>query len=108
MDLSIVIINWNSGSYLFRLLESLELLKGEVTRIIVVDNASTDLSELAASRNNAVDLKRYRENQGFARAANLAIGEAESRYVLLVNPDIQILPESVRGVYGEMERYPEL
>ncbi|RPJ83895.1 MAG: glycosyltransferase, partial [Acidobacteria bacterium] len=44
MDLGVVIVNWNSGDYLARLLASLEPLFPELESVIVVDNASVDRS----------------------------------------------------------------
>lgn len=108
MDLSIVIVNWNSGSYLLHLLESLESLRDEVVKILVVDNGSTDSSQFAASGDKTVELRQFQDNQGFARAANLGIGATDSQYVLLLNPDIRILPETVRRLSEEMEKSPRL
>ena len=79
-----------------------------MAKIVVVDNGSTDSSESAASGDTALDLRRFQDNQGFARAANIGIGETNSPYVLLLNPDIRILPETVRRLCEEMERRPQL
>jgi len=106
VDLSIVIVNWNSGSYLCHLLESLVPLRNEIDKIVVIDNGSTDASESAASATAGVTLKKFHKNQGFARAANLGIGEAGTPFILLLNPDIRILPQAVRGLVREMKGRP--
>jgi GT2 family glycosyltransferase len=76
--------------------------------IIVVDNASADPSVSRISEDSTVRLIRFQHNQGFARAANIGIEATKSRYVLLINPDVQIVPEVVRSLWGEMERRPLL
>lgn len=108
MDLSIVIVNWNSGPYLSHLLDSLRPLRDEIAQVIVVDNGSWDNSESEAAGDAAVVLSKFQENQGFARAANIGIEATITRYVLLLNPDIRIVPETVRKLWEEMERRPRL
>jgi len=108
VDLSIVIVNWNSGSYLWQLLESLNPLIDEVSRILVVDNGSEDSSASLPSGISRVEVLKLHDNQGFAGAANIGIGETDSSYVLLLNPDIMIVPETVRNLWEEMERCSRL
>ncbi len=103
MDLGVVIVNWNSGEYLARLLASLDPLLPELRSVIVVDNASQDASPQAASRFPAVKLRRFPTNRGFAAAANQGISESDSKYVFLLNPDIEVRAETVRELYRRME-----
>jgi GT2 family glycosyltransferase len=108
VNLSVVIVNWNSGPHLSSLLKSFEALREEVARIIVVDNGSRDSSERVALEDPGVNLKQLRENQGFARAANIGIEATSTRYVLLLNPDTRVVAESVRDLLGEMEKRSHL
>ena len=66
MDLSAVIVNWNSGEHLMRLLDSLAPMAGEFKEIWVVDNASSDSSLEALELHSEVQLLAHTENQGFA------------------------------------------
>jgi hypothetical protein len=74
MDLAVAVVNWNSGAYLDRLLDSLAPLSHELSRTIVVDNASSDQS--VARKRSAVEYRLLDRNHGFAGAANLAIDQA--------------------------------
>lgn len=105
MDLSVAVVNWNSGAYLDRLLDSLAPLSHELSRVIVVDNASSDGS--VANQRADVFYRLLDRNHGFAGAANLAIEQSCSEFVLLLNPDIQVLPETVRRLYQRMEGQPK-
>jgi GT2 family glycosyltransferase len=102
MDLSVVVVNWNSGDHLARLLTSLAPLATELHQILVVDNNSRDQSWKAAESDQAAELLRLERNSGFAAAANNAIERAQSRFILLLNPDIEIIPDSVRNLYNRI------
>ncbi|MFB3904432.1 MAG: glycosyltransferase [Acidobacteriota bacterium] len=103
MDLGVVIVNWNSGEYLARLLASLAPLSAELRSVVVVDNSSRDGSAAAASSFPHVILRQFPANRGFAAAANQGIAQSESRYVLLLNPDIEVCPEMVRELYRRIK-----
>jgi len=106
MDLSVVIVNWNSGDHLGRLLDSLSPLQEELKETWVVDNASRDSSLEGFENDPTVRVLALTENLGFAGAANEAISRSDSSFILLLNPDIQIIPESVKQLYQEMESRP--
>jgi GT2 family glycosyltransferase len=73
----------------------------------VVDNGSTDGSaELVRRRFPWVRLLVNHENQGFARANNQAMSLTRGRYLLFLNPDTQLLPESLRVLVGFLDRHP--
>ena len=106
MDLSVVIVNWNSGDHLGRLLDSLAPLQEELRETWVVDNASRDSSLDGFQSYSEVRILALTENLGFAGAANEAISRCRSTFILLLNPDIQIIPESVSRLYQEMVSRP--
>ncbi|GAB4234892.1 MAG: glycosyltransferase family 2 protein [Acidobacteriota bacterium] len=106
VDLDVVVVNWNSGPLLERLLDSLEALRAQIASCVVVDNASSDGSEGAALR-EGVELLRFPENRGFAAAANAGVARGAATFFLLVNPDVEVRAPSVRGLCRELERRPE-
>jgi len=83
-NVTAVIVNYNSGNRLPRLLER---LGEEVAQIVVVDNASSDGSQSAAQGRDGVTLLRNETNAGFAAAANQGAKLAKTRWLLFVNPD---------------------
>lgn len=98
MDVSIIIVNWNTRSFLDRCLASIEAgIDGLAAQVLVVDNGSADGSaELVADKFPRVELVRNQENVGFARANNQAYGRAQGRYVLLLNPDTELRSDAVK------------
>ncbi|MHC5023880.1 MAG: glycosyltransferase family 2 protein [Planctomycetota bacterium] len=102
MDLSIIIVNWNTRALLQACLESVaDGLEGLDAEIIVVDNASSDGSpEMVAAGYPSVRLVRNERNAGFAAANNQAIAIARGRHLLLLNSDTvvrgEVLPQMVR------------
>ena len=113
MDLSIIILNYNSKDFL------LPCLKGVVehTRdldyeIIIVDNASTDHSaeyierKLLPRFNNA-RLIQAAANRGYAAGNNLGIKQSRGRYVLVMNPDVVIWDNSLKKMGDFRETKPQ-
>jgi GT2 family glycosyltransferase len=70
---------------------------------VAVDNASTDGS-LDAVRELPVDVVALDVNRGFAYAANVGWRRGSAPYVLLLNPDARIDPQSLRRLVEALER----
>ncbi len=104
MKLSVVIVNWNSGSYLARLIDSLSPLSHDLEEVIVVDNASVDSSHEGLEVNSGLRVYSLEENLGFAGAANFGISKSASDFVLLLNPDLVAMPEAVKILYELITR----
>ena len=109
MKLSIVIVSYNVCSYLEQCLQSVQTaLEGIDGEVFVVDNHSDDDSvEVVRNRYPWVRLITNRENQGFARANNIAISLSEAEYVLLLNPDTVTEPDTLRKVLQFMDEHPK-
>jgi GT2 family glycosyltransferase len=85
----VIVVNYNSGKWLKRCLEHLELQTFRGFQTLVVDNGSTDESIASLKKNqNHFQLILSRRNIGFAAANNLAIRESKTEWVALVNPDV--------------------
>jgi GT2 family glycosyltransferase len=91
-DLTIVVVNFESGNRLEPLLNSIE---DESAAIAVVDNASGDGSERAALGRRKVSLMRNQSNRGFAAAANQGAKGADSEWIVFVNPDTRPKPGQI-------------
>lgn len=89
MDLSIVIVNWNTRELLRDCLLSVRAVVGELdVEVLVVDNASSDgSSNMVSSEFPEVTLIKSESNLGFAGGNNLAFRRARGRYLLLLNTD---------------------
>lgn len=97
MDVSIIIVNWNTREMLSDCLASIYRHTEKGTfEVIVVDNASSDGSaEMVARDYPQVVLLRNDRNLGFAAANNQGIRIAKGRYVLLLNSDTLVHEGSV-------------
>jgi len=93
IDLSVLIVNFNTKELLQRCLESINNSEKESYQfeVIVVDNASSDQSaEMIKKKFPNVNLISSKKNLGFAAGNNLGIKMAVGEYVLLLNPDTEI------------------
>lgn len=110
IDISIVIINWNTKSLLLNLIESLYQTTAKYSfEIIVVDNASSDGSITALHRSYPKVLTIVNSsNLGFAKANNIGIAKAQGRYVCPVNSDVKVLEGALDTMVEYMDAHPEI
>jgi len=103
IDLSIVIVNWNTRDLLQDCLTSIFRNAGSThLQVIAVDNGSRDDSVDMVTRDFPdVELVINGRNLGFAVANNRGLSRARGRYLLLLNSDTIVLP----GAFDEMVRY---
>lgn len=107
MQLSIIIVSYKVKE---KLCANLQALFSSVNisdfEVLVVDNNSQDGS-IEAVRENfpQVKLITNSENLGFAKANNQAIKIAQGDFILLLNPDMQVFPETIsRAVFNAQEK----
>ena len=110
MDLSILIVNWNTREMLRDCLTSLyDTITDLEFETIVVDNNSTDGSQdMVRQSFPQVQLIENTENVGFARANNQAIEASQGRYVLLFNTDAFAQPGAIRAMLTYTDGYPDI
>ena len=119
MDLAIVIVSWNVRGLLEACLISVyESLKSSNLnrKVWVVDNASTDGSaEMVRERFPQARLMANETNVGFASANNQALQAMGfpsterhelSRYVLLLNPDTEVLDDALTTMVRFLDDNP--
>ncbi|AQT69453.1 N-acetylglucosaminyl-diphospho-decaprenol L-rhamnosyltransferase [Anaerohalosphaera lusitana] len=97
MDLSIIIVSWNTKQVLHDCLESVyQQTAGVDFEVIVVDNASSDGSPHMVAHNfPQATLVSNEDNRGFAAANNQGIQKASGEYVLLLNSDTIVLDNAI-------------
>jgi GT2 family glycosyltransferase len=84
---TVVIVNWNSGTLLEECLARLAQQTLLPSRVLVMDNGSTDGSAQRAQLIPGVTVRMLGVNLGFAAANNVALGECDTDVVALLNPD---------------------
>lgn len=89
IDLSIIIVNWNTRELLKQCLESVyATVQGLEFEVWVVDNASSDGSAAMLRESfPQVMLVENSNNEGFSRANNRALMACSGEYICLLNPD---------------------
>jgi hypothetical protein len=124
-DLSIVIVNWNVRDRLQECLLSIYLANNHhvaaqsrplrarsdsealCTETIVVDNASTDGSvEMVRHTFPQVTLIANADNRGFTGGNNQGIAASRGRYVLLLNPDTEVIDDALSHMVAYMDAHP--
>ncbi|MDI3496463.1 MAG: hypothetical protein PWQ35_484 [Patescibacteria group bacterium] len=109
MDLSVIIVSWETKEKLRHNLKALFLSEGDFKfEVFVVDNNSSDKSaDMVAREFPQVKLIRNEKNEGFARANNRAIKEAGGRFILLLNPDMKVFPDTLYKALFWAEKNPQ-
>ncbi len=100
MDLSIIVVSWNTKDFTLRAIDSIAKSRSKLKyEIIVVDNASSDDSVSAIRKlqtsNYELRIITNKENLGFSKANNIGIKQAKGKYILLLNSDTEVKKGSI-------------
>jgi GT2 family glycosyltransferase len=103
-EVSIILVNYNDRPNLEDCLLSLrQNVQGIDFEIIVVDNNSSDGSQdFVEKEYPRAKLIRNQENLGFAKANNLGIKESKGEFILFLNTDTVIYPQTLENLLKEM------
>jgi GT2 family glycosyltransferase len=108
--LSVIIVNYNSGTRLVRCLEHLGRQTYRDFEVLIVDNASNDGSLDAALDTAPAPLIpraiRSETNAGFAAANNIAARAARGDWLVFLNPDAYPERDWLSALVSASERYP--
>ncbi len=116
VDLSIIILSYNTAKLLRQCLESVanslqqaaisNKLKAEV---IVVDNNSSDGSrEMVKREFSEVVLVENKENQGYAKGNNTGLKYAHGDYILFLNSDTEVFSGALEEAVEFMDKNPKV
>lgn len=111
-ELSIVVLSYNTKDLLLNCLKSLAKVSAEIPfETIVVDNASTDGSGDALSKFMGLDDLRViinSENLGFARGNNSARKYVRGKYILFLNSDTIVYPQTLKATVDYLRKHPSV
>lgn len=110
MDLSIIIVSFNTREILKNCLKSIVGVRqsGPQTEVIIVDNASSDGSyEMIVKDFPEFKLIVNKTNLGFAKANNVGIKQAQGEYIILLNSDTIIFSDTLSKMYNFMKENPK-
>jgi GT2 family glycosyltransferase len=110
MDLSILIVNYNTRELTLNCLRSvLESDTSYEFEVIVIDNSSKDDSVEQIQRHfPQVQLIANDQNVGFAKANNQGINIAKGRYILLLNSDTIVQKDTLETMLRFMDEHPQV
>ena len=110
IDLSVIIVNWNTRDLLVRCLNSItQVTQRMKAEVFVVDNRSSDESgRTVKERFSQVILIENETNLGFAGANNQALRRSKGNYLLLLNPDTQVKEEPIQKLISMMDAHPDV
>lgn len=100
---SAIIPTWNRADLLKSILTNLRAQTWRPDQVIVVDNGSTDATQLVA-REFPVDLVAFPENRGFAAAVNEGVRRAKGNWLLILNNDVILEPDWLHRLLTSAEQ----
>ncbi len=108
MDVSIIIVNWNSKHFLQKCIQSIyNTTTGITFEVIVVDSGSFDgTGELIDREFPQVTFLQAPTNLGFARANNLAVQSSRGDTLLFLNPDTEVHQFTVSKMFEALSSLP--
>lgn len=109
MDLSIVIISFNVSQKLAENLRSIFASQVDFNfEVLVVDNNSQDDTVMMVKKEfSQVKLIVNEKNLGFGKANNQAIKQAQGNFILLLNPDMKVRPDTLQKMLNWMKDNPQ-
>ena len=110
LDISVIILNFNTVELTRLCLKS--LLKSELgnvtMEVIVCDNASTDQTDVMVAKEfPSVHFIQNGNNVGFAAGNNPGIRKAKGRFILLLNSDTEVEPNTIAKMVSFMDLHPD-
>ena len=108
MDLSIIIVNYNTLDLTKQCIDSVIKNTSDVLyEIIVVDNDSSDGSKEYLSERRDIKFIESGENLGFGRANNLGFKQSTGRYLLMLNSDTIVENDILTRMVRIFDKQPE-
>lgn len=99
-EISIIIINYNN-THLNETINSIKKFANVSYQIILVDNNSNNSPEF---NDPQITIIKNKQNLGFGKANNQGIRIAKGKYILLLNPDINLKKDTIKKTINFMEK----
>lgn len=106
MDVSVIIVNYNTFALTKQCIESIyQKTDGVSFEVIVVDNNSTDGSQELLPKDNRIVFIESGENLGFGKANNLGLKHAKGKYIFFLNSDTLLVNNAIKKFFDFTESY---
>lgn len=111
LNLTLVIVSYNGVDLLQSCLQSIYQYHTSLTfEVIVVDNASQeDVGSMVESNFPQVTFIQNEDNLGFSKANNIGINAAKGTFVMMLNPDTQLIKDdTLDTLFAFMQNNPSV
>lgn len=107
MNVSIIIVNYNTTKLLQQCIDSIvKRTKGVSYEIIVVDNHSREEEVVPLRQDGRIILLEQQENLGFGRANNIGAAHSKGEHLFLLNPDTILVNDAITILYEHLKSNP--
>jgi N-acetylglucosaminyl-diphospho-decaprenol L-rhamnosyltransferase len=108
-DLAVVVISTNEAHWLRPCLRTLFEHAGEISLdVVIADNQSADGTRELVEEEFPEARVVSCANHGFAHGNNRGLMTTDSRYVLFLNPDTEVVEGTLEGLVDYMDAHPEV
>ncbi len=105
MRVAVVILNWNGKKWLEKFLPSVVDFNPSCSKIIVVDNASSDDSiDFLKQKYPQIEIIQHTSNEGFSNGYNKALLTIDAEYYVLLNSDVEVTANWMEPIIALMDR----
>ena len=102
---SVIVLNYNAGKLLIDCVDSLIKSAYNNLEIIVVDNISSDNSHIECKKKfSEIKLNENKTNLGYCGGNNTGIREAKGKFIMILNPDTIVEPNSIKELVCAYEK----
>lgn len=109
MNFDIVIVSHNHKKYLEKCLTSLFKSTKNKLNIVIIDNNSRDKTDVFIKKNYPlVQLIKNKKIGGFAHNCNLGIKQSKKEFIMLLNPDTEIMSGAIEKLYFFLKNHPRV
>jgi GT2 family glycosyltransferase len=111
IKLSVIIVSWNVADLLTACLDSVyaSVPDHDALEVIVVDSASSDgTPDVIRMHYPQVTLLPQNENLGFTRCNNIGLETARGRYLLLLNPDTEVIRDALQQMTTYLDAHSDV
>src|SRR3989344_1593874 len=109
MKLSVIIVVFNAFDLTKKCIKSIYREKLKKLEVIIIDNASKEKGfEVIPQEFLLIKIIRNKENLGFSKAINQGLRFVSGEYILILNPDTEILPGTLSYLLEYMKKHKKI
>jgi GT2 family glycosyltransferase len=109
VDATVIIVTYNSSGTIRQSIRSYLNAGIDQTRIVLVDNASSDGTvQICKSEFALIRYIEQKENIGYGKAINSAAVDLATQYLVIANPDVEMREDTINLCVKELQQDPSV